>query len=107
MSLHTKWPWRLTETFVEAHHGSPSRWVCEITCADNNLIVAEIPEYRTYPEEAAEVEANARLIAAAPEVLSALQGLMEHGMTEARLDNARRAIAKATQPAPAPNASEE
>lgn len=48
-------------------------------------------------------ESNARLIAAAPDLLAALKGLMEFGMTQARLNNAERAIAKALTTTPEPN----
>lgn len=53
-----------------------------------------------YPEHIATQEANARLIAAAPELLEALQQLLQ--LTECytkqgyQLDDARAAIAKAT-----------
>ncbi len=72
-SKHTPGPWRLDETFVDGQWGNPSHWVCEIVGPDNSRIVADIPEYRTYEEDAAELEANARLIAAAPELLEALE----------------------------------
>lgn len=72
MSGFTKGPWQLHEHFVKGQWGNADRWVCEITCPNNNLIVAEIPEYRSYPEDTPAVEANARLIAAAPELYEAL-----------------------------------
>ncbi|MEB5935519.1 hypothetical protein MXL15_25360 [Pseudomonas mosselii] len=51
------------------------------------------------PDRVAEGEANARLIAAAPDLLEALESCIEHGsMTGAEwvADKARAAIAKAT-----------
>ena len=77
MSGHTPGPWRLIETHVPACGGFGARWVCEITCPDNNFIVADVPEYRTYPDETPTIEANARLIAAAPELLEACQTFAE------------------------------
>lgn len=46
--------------------------------------------------ECAERDANAKLIAAAPELLEALQRLDKHGHTQETWDFAKRAIAKAT-----------
>lgn len=76
-SKHTPGPWHLDETFVDGQWGNPSHWICEVVGPDNSRIVADIPEYRTYEEDAAELEANARLIAAAPELLEALEGLLD------------------------------
>lgn len=70
---HTPGPWQLHEHFVKGQWGNSDRWVCEITCPNNNLIVAEIPEYRSYPEDTPAVEANARLIASAPELYERLK----------------------------------
>jgi histidinol-phosphate/aromatic aminotransferase/cobyric acid decarboxylase-like protein len=47
-----------------------------------------------------ELKANARLIAAAPELLEALRGMLSnsHSYTNPRIEAARAAIAKATNP---------
>jgi hypothetical protein len=103
-SKHTPGPWHLDETFVDGKWGNPSRWVCEIVGPDNSRIVADIPEYRTYEEDAAELEANARLIAAAPELLQTLQmvesvyrkNCVNEGEPSSVLDALQSAIAKAT-----------
>ncbi|MCS4234455.1 hypothetical protein [Stenotrophomonas sp. BIGb0135] len=76
-SKHTPGPWHLDETFVDGKWGNPSHWICEVVGPDNSRIVADIPEYRTYEEDTAELEANARLIAAAPELLGALADLLD------------------------------
>lgn len=94
---HTPGPWGLTEHFVEGKYGSPDRWTCEITCPDNNLIVADIPEYRTYPEETPMIEANARLIAAAPDLYIFAQEIALGAYTlDEAADRARELIGKAT-----------
>lgn len=43
-----------------------------------------------------EARANARLIAGAPELLEALRGIVDNGLSTSRIANARAAIAKAT-----------
>jgi hypothetical protein len=64
---------------------------------DSELV--EIARLSEWPDHQAEAEANARLIAAAPELLEALKGLLE--VTEENYDNrheveaALHAIAKA------------
>lgn len=68
-----------------------------IYCADNWFFIADVPV--NFAEHSGVQEANARLIAAAPELLEALQELLE---VQAELDaeiaerKARAAIAKAT-----------
>ena len=83
MSKHTPGPWAVSSTerrYVREVNGK--RYVA--SCTDSQ-------DYRTYEE----AEANARLIACAPEMLEALQDLCdtlgECGMTE----KARAAIARA------------
>ncbi len=78
MSKHTPGPWRVTGPNVRAGHA-----LLAIVC--DHWADEKTPE----PEK----EANARLIAAAPDLLDALKEItLEHGMTE----KARAAIAKAT-----------
>jgi hypothetical protein len=83
---------------------TPGPWVAQpgdnfITDA-REIVIAQM--HRHHPDE--QVDANARLIAAAPELLAALVELLPHaarviqGTTEGQplLDAARAAIAKAT-----------
>ncbi len=90
MSKHTPGPWRVGSSSV----GGPT-----ITTTDKRSTIADI---RTFggvhcggPQHP-ETDANARLIAAAPELLEALQDLVAEfgvcGLTE----KARAAIARAT-----------
>ncbi len=87
MSKHTPAPWKLEGTTT----------ICN---ADQTVGIAHISTYSTEPSEA---EANARLIAAAPELLEALQKIVaihmeSHNPMQARGDMheaARAAIAKA------------
>lgn len=81
---------------------TPGPWLAECRCGDW-LVVSEFDTYAiAYPNppRGAEIEANARLIAAAPEILEALIGLRErfgssiHESGDA-LDRADAAIAKA------------
>jgi len=91
MSKHTKWPW------FSGPKCKISGWVdiCSIEAdGDKSLPFAACKHH--------DPEANARLIAAAPELLEALKELMDYsGLIEERCDciatnKARAAIAKAT-----------
>ena len=69
----------------------------------NSAVIANIPVRATIPPE--EQQANARLIAAAPDLLNALRGMLSCCYDEERDDEtikaveaARTAIAKATRP---------
>lgn len=94
MTKHTQWPWfyRRGDEWshsVVTHHGElPDGSLSCWTVADINK--------RREPEH----EANARLIAAAPELLEACiylaEGIEACGVTGVYLDQARAAIAKAT-----------
>lgn len=97
MSAHTPGPWLITDsgTFVYALNGRGSnRFWLSVSAAG--------PDHATQAER----EANARLIAAAPELLEALQWYVDNDGTnigqpgnepyEAGLNRARAAIAKAT-----------
>lgn len=68
--------------------------------ADDGSIIAFLPQWLDTAHEAEEARANARLIAAAPELLEALQGLMRMWESPAEYlaaaNAARAAIAKAT-----------
>jgi hypothetical protein len=50
----------------------------------------------TSSRDDAEVDANARLIAAAPELLEALQAIIDTGLSTSKIGAAKIAIAKAT-----------
>jgi hypothetical protein len=89
-AMHTPGPWGFQytdesgECFVIAKNlggmvGAALPWPSEIEARDFRRVVA-----------------NARLIAAAPDLLAALMDLDEHGHTQAIWDRAKRAIAKAT-----------
>jgi hypothetical protein len=69
----------------------------------DGVVVAYLPPWHDVPEEAAEALANARLIAAAPELLEALTALellfapcVSDSTQSDWIDKARAAIAKAT-----------
>jgi hypothetical protein len=82
MNTHTPGPWIVDPRASLRVVASNDATVCSTGCTDT---------------ERNSWECNARLIAAAPELLAALAGIMEHGMTQARVDNANRAIEKATK----------
>lgn len=100
---HTPGPWHwigdsLTHRQFDIHapRQSPQQHICTV----NNLSIEKL-----YTRDAGVALANARLIAAAPDLLAALQALVgEADLGEvdlddadrALLDNARAAIAKAT-----------
>lgn len=105
MSKHTPGPWEVSH----GGHGSPHGFVIDEyyvlnrTVADDVAIAADIVDPATQMPS----EANARLIAAAPELLEALQLCMadmvlteahygEHPAAQKAIDQARAAIAKAT-----------
>jgi hypothetical protein len=96
---HTPGPWRAdvdTNAQDDMRHG--------VVADCNDLWVAALYRSGTSPinehssEAEAEVAANARLIAAAPELLAALRVMLAHQMNDitAECDQARAAIAKAT-----------
>jgi hypothetical protein len=96
MSKHTPGPWRVGNSFMESG----------VFSADGKTIVALThgsARYYRRQEQIAEQDANARLIAAAPDLLEALMGLrlyVDPMMGGEEVDNAIRAanaaIAKAT-----------
>lgn len=96
--VHSRAPWAVESPVVDG------RAVYYVVDA-NGMRVAELPEWR--PEYQIELEANARLISAAPELLAALKRASEWVAShpgEGALreggpwDQAREAIAKATRP---------
>lgn len=101
MSKHTPGPWRF--------YTDPQPNGCPIV-GTGGLMVAQLAHSINYPEQRDTAIANARLIAAAPELLEALGDLMgvaEAAMLRANFDggeydiegelaDARAAIAKAT-----------
>lgn len=91
MSKHTPGPWNVDEyTSGTSMFGfSPA---CAVMCRDNNKVICEIPDYTMGQFD----REDARLIAAAPELLEALKRLDQYGHTQATWDFALRAIAKAT-----------
>ena len=91
MSQHTKGPW------VVSHR-------VEIRCPhEDNTVIATMEDSREAGWNTPTINANARLIAAAPDIYHALQDLItylgvdvDNGLDEL-LTNARAAIAKATE----------
>lgn len=70
MGKHTPGPWSLDE-YISGRGAGPGVPACAVMCPNNNQVVCEIPDYCAYPEEVENNKANARLIAAAPELLAA------------------------------------
>lgn len=66
MNSHTKGPWRILDRSRFIVHGTESE--------RGNYIGSVDVEYKSK----AEIEANQRLISAAPELLEALNGLLQH-----------------------------
>lgn len=94
MSKHTPGPWAVqkSEDCMGRKLDDMVRWV--ITADDHDLWISTGPTWD--PEHSEESEANARLIAAAPQLLEALKRLDQYGHTQATWDFALLAIAKAT-----------
>lgn len=67
MNKHTPGPWRF--------YTEPQPNGCPIVGNDKGLMVAMLAHSINYPEQFGEAMANAQLIAAAPELLEALQEL--------------------------------
>lgn len=90
---HTPGPWRF--------YTEPQPNGCPIVGNGHGLMLAMLAHSVNYPDQRDEANANARLIAAAPELLEALARYVQqdiaHGMTENNLHRtACFAIAKAT-----------
>jgi len=96
MSKHTPGPWILSEYEIRRPITNELRKGCEIFCKDNNLVVCEIPDYHFHAEDVEHQNADARLIAAAPELLEALVAVLSVAdRATSEFDIARAAIAKA------------
>lgn len=79
-SKHTPGPWRIHSDYIESDTGYE---VCQVKT--------------NHPRNADTQAANARLIAAAPDLLKACQSAERHGLLpEFTCDKLRAAIAKAT-----------
>lgn len=81
MTGPTQGPWAYQEqsdAYTHIVRGPNNRFICQLDQTTS-----------------AETEANARLIAAAPDLLEALKRLNQYGHTQATWDFAMRAIAKA------------
>lgn len=107
MSKHRPGPWILSDYEVRHPITLEVRRVCEIFCNRNNKVIAEIPDYCHHAEDVEQDIADGRLIAAAPDLLRALELVMEDkapgyhdciddGEPECAWCIARKAIAKAT-----------
>ena len=92
-TAHTPGPWSLqmAEDCLGRRLDEMVKWV--VTANENDLWISTGPTWD--PEHDAEALANARLIAAAPELLEALD-LLLHDRTPWTVSCARAAIAKAT-----------
>jgi hypothetical protein len=95
MSTHTQGPWKVTHPIQDAD-ADRYIWTQTNPATGHRELIAIIPD-----AEGDHVSADARLIATAPELLDALQGLMEYvGGWDAAADHpcgkARDAIQKAT-----------
>ena len=100
MTQHTKGPWKIDlENEFDCGY---CRTSFGIVGADGSLVVAFDPSQSEYREALDPESADARLIAAAPELLEAIEMLLDwgsdpntaHGKTA--LEHAEAAIAKAT-----------
>lgn len=85
MSKHTLGPWRITKAQLDS--GYVCRMVEEIR-SEGGLVANVLTE-----EE--EGRANARLIAAAPDLLAALEDLLAYGQRPEVMAEVHKAIAKA------------
>lgn len=98
MTTHTPGPWAVREHWADegsfevypTRGGDPDfgKWSA----------LAEIPEYG--PDDAPEAEANAHLIAAAPDLLRTLQDIAAYYPNSWAADRANEVIAKATGETP-------
>lgn len=92
MSKHTPGPWAATPCLDVGRYGPP--WTIRV---DKQTVVASLIGAALH-RGAETAEANARLIAAAPDLLAALKELLpmwESGIREPWVERARAAIAKA------------
>jgi hypothetical protein len=90
--MHTPGPWKLATTYAKAQAGKYQ----VVPWATQRQPIARVAARPDYPPEQA--EADARLIAAAPELLEALReclGVLESYAGHPIVEAARSAIAKA------------
>ena len=102
--MHTPGPWHLgpddpeTETreiFPDHYRGDPNE--------EDRGLIAFVSQWKgqCHPSDMAEAAANARLISAAPDLLAACKGLLNHALAEHQfagerlIESVRAAIAKA------------
>src|SRR5712692_4636849 len=84
MPEHTPGPWTLSHGLVR-----PDSPRCRIVSGEKGASLTFVNIWHDAPEEA---EANARLIAAAPELLEAVQTTLVFLMSKARRDPAERGV---------------
>lgn len=96
---HTPGPWRF--------YTEPQPNGCPIVGNGSGLMLAMLAHSVNYPDQRDEANANARLIAAAPDLLEALQAVVSqleghdlHNGDVFAINNAYAAIAKATGQTP-------
>jgi hypothetical protein len=95
MTEHTTGPWRLHQWSKAA--GNPGVY-SRVTAVSNDLEDVDICRFDLFPDAGDAHEANARLIAAAPEMLAALKMVLQHGRiddSESRMAQVAAAITKA------------
>jgi hypothetical protein len=79
---HTPGPW--VHEFRRNKHGGWRDESLYVTVKAGATLIAAYPlEYAEYPASENECEANARLIAAAPELLEALKAIRDHTFVDA------------------------
>ena len=97
---HTQGPW--SDDHLSQHERATITGGKLRLIKTDGVIVAFLPQWLDTPEEASEARANARLIAAAPDLLEALQLCRQHmydhasNTTDGAFDKICAAIAKAT-----------
>jgi len=95
MATHTPGPWSVHADSwgieIRAASGDPRTYLCIAERIGGRRVRREDQSW-----DDGEAQANARLIAAAPDLLAALQALKERGHTQATWMLAERALAKAT-----------
>lgn len=85
--MHTPGPWE---------HWATGAGATIVEAAHPNILLAEVIGPRPHPDISDELKANARLIAAAPDMLAALESAVEHcDNFVIWLSQAKAAIAKA------------
>jgi hypothetical protein len=101
---HTPGPWRLGKEWSTSHADINRKTLVNVLQGAHGGVVAELWAYSNDPGQVGEMRADARLIAAAPELLEALEDLLCNpnvraamsGLTGAdRLERADAAVAKA------------